>query len=196
VATGSGETSFAQELRTALRGLPERDMKIVFVGVLNRHLPKGQRAVLVGGALVELYTDGAYVTGDVDLIGDSGYIGPLLLSAGFRRSGRHYVEPKLGLAVEVAGRSLRHTETVQYVEFRGYDVPVVSVEDAVVDRLLGAKFWKSQTDWEQAILLFAAWRSRLNVEVLRDKARANEVDDFLRELEAIAIPRRSARRRT
>lgn len=155
---------------------------MLLVGVLNRHLPEGREAVLVGGALVEFLTDGAYVTGDVDLIGDRASILPLLAAAGFEREGRVFFQKDLGLVVDIAGRFLRRGESVTYVEFEGYRVPAVTLEDAIVDRLLAAKFWKSTTDWEQAVLLFTAHRDGLDRAVLRGKARANDVEDALREL--------------
>jgi len=155
---------------------------MLFVGVLNRHMPEGREAVLVGGALVEFYTSGAYVTGDLDIIGDRDAIVPLLESAGFFKSGRTWWNTDLELVVDIAGRDLRRTETVVAVEFEGFTVPTVSLEDLIVDRLLAAKYWKSPTDWEQAVLLLTAHESRVSVGALKQKAAANDVGDSLREL--------------
>ena len=155
---------------------------MLFVGVLNRYMPEGREAVLVGGALVEFYTDGAYVTGDIDLIGDRDSILPLLVAAGFDRQGRVFFQDDLELVVDIAGRSLRRGESVQYIEFEGYRVPSVTLEDAIVDRLLAAKFWQSRTDWEQAVLLFTAHRNSVDRAVLTGKVRANDVGDTLRKL--------------
>lgn len=173
---------FAAELEAKVRGRSQEDRIMLLVGILNRHLPEGREAVLVGGALVEFLTDGAYVTGDVDVIGDADAILPLLAAAGFEREGRVYFQKALGLVLDVAGDSLRRGETVTYMEFEGYRVPTVTLEDAIVDRLLAAKFWKSTTDWEQAVLLFNAHARTVDRAVLRGKARANEVGDFLRKL--------------
>ncbi len=156
---------------------------MLLVGVLNRHLPEGRQAVLVGGALVEFLTDGAYITGDVDVIGDADSILPLLEAAGFEREGRVYVRPDLGLVVDVAGDSLRRGESVIVIEFEGYRVPAVTLEDAIVDRLLAAKFWRSATDREQAFLLLRSHRGDVDRAALRGKARTNEVGDLLRRLE-------------
>lgn len=172
-------SEFLEELRAALDGRPREERKVLLVGVLNRHLPKGRRAVLVGGALVEFYTTGAYVTGDVDVVGDREDIVPLLEGAGFERTGRVFSHSDLDLVADVAGRFLRKTETVVEMEVRGYVVPMVTVEDAVVDRLLAAKYWDSRTDWEQALLLFTAHRERLDRGSLKRKAGANEVEDWL-----------------
>ena len=176
---------FVDELRQALARKPKAERQVVFVGVLNKHIGARRPAVLVGGALVEFYTGGAYVTGDIDLIGDGDVIVRLLTAAGFERSGRVFVHTDLELTVDVAGDTLRQTETVESVEVAGYRVPAVSVEDAIVDRLLAAKYWRSRTDWEQAVLLWMAHRDRIRRDELIKKARANEVEDKLEALMAV-----------
>lgn len=142
--------------------------------------------MLVGGSLVEFYTTGVYTTGDVDLVGDRDPIGALLTAAGFERDHRYYVRDDLGIVCEVPSRSLRPTETIVDIEVEGYTVPAVSVEDAIVDRLLAAEYWKSATDWEQAMLLYQAHRNRLDSKQLRKKAKENRVGKTLNELEAAA----------
>lgn len=181
--------AFAQELEKALAECPPAQRKFVLVGVLNRHLPHRRRAVLVGGGAVELYTAGAYVTGDVDLIGDRDSLVPLLEAAGFHRIDRLFMREDLELAVDLVGLSQRQGETNQELDVRGYKVLMVSVEDAIVDRLLAAEYWKSPTDWEQAVLLYEAHKTTLDRRRLEDRARANEVERTLRDM----IARVSAR---
>lgn len=173
--------AFARELTRALAGSPPTERKFVLVGVVNKHLRRG-RAVLVGGGAVELYTAGAYVTGDVDLVGDRDEIVSLLEAAGFERQDRLFINETLELAIDVAGTSLRPTETVVYQEIRGYRVPVVAIEDAIVDRLLAAEYWKSDTDWEQAKLLLGAHYDTVDRRTLEDRARRNDAEGRLRDL--------------
>ncbi len=174
--------AFVREIEAALRDRPREERKLLLVGVLNRHLPEGHEAVLVGGALVEFYTSGGYVTGDVDLIGDRDAILPLLEAAGFRKSARTWWNTDLELVVDIAGRDLRKTEEVVHVEFAGYSIPTVRLEDLIVDRLLAAKYWKSRTDWEQAMLLLRAHRNRVDRAALKRKADRNDVADWLEHL--------------
>lgn len=186
LADDTRQRAFAAELRKVLRGRSPADQRRLLVGVLNKHLPKGERAVLVGGGSVEFYTLGGYTTSDVDLIGDRESIARLLLEAGFEGRGRVLKSPEFGLYAEVPGSTLRPTEEVALQTFEGYEIPIVRVEDIIVDRLRAAKFWKSEADWEQALMLFAGHRSRLSMKDLAEKARGNEVDDFLAQLEAAA----------
>lgn len=155
------------------------------MGILNKHLPAGQRAVLVGGSLVEFYTAGAYTTGDVDLVGPRDVIRRVLREAGFIESGRYFVREDVELVVEVPGPTLRKSETIAEIEFEGYRIPAVTLEDALVDRLLAAKYWRSPTDWEQAALLYGAHRDRIDEGQLLSKAKANEVEDKVRELKSL-----------
>lgn len=169
------EPSFAGVVSARLKERSIADRRILLVGLLNERLPDRQRAVLVGGALVEFLTVGAYVSGDLDLVGDRAKIGKLLQSAGFVPDGRHFSSEALGLLVEVPSSSLRKTETVVEFEFEGMRIPSVSIEDAIVDRLLAAERWKSPTDWEQAILLYATLRDRIDERELDRKSAQNVV---------------------
>lgn len=158
------------------------DRRILLVGLLNKYLPPDERPILVGGALVEFYTRGGYTTGDVDLIGNRSASGALLKAAGFKEEGRLFVREDLGLAVELPKDTLRRTETVVEFEVAGYRIRAVSIEDAIVDRLLAAKFRKSETDWEQAILLYGAHEKRLDRAALASKAKGNDLEDFVARL--------------
>lgn len=176
--------AFQRELEERLGGRAPAERRVLFVGILNKHLPDDEEAVLVGGGVVELYTQGAYVTADIDLVGNRAPIGALLEAAGFESRGRFYSRPDLGLDVEVPGRFLRDTETVAHVDYEGYTIPTVTLEDILIDRLLAAKFWKSSTDWEQALLLYGAHRDRIDRAALDEKAGPNEVQDLVDQLVA------------
>lgn len=181
---------FARELRERVEDRPHPKRKLVLVGLLAKHLPEGARAVLVGGSVVEFYTSGGYTTADVDLVGDTAPIAEFLTAAGFEQDGRFFTNTTLELLVEVPGTFLRDTEEVEDVRFEDLTVPMVRLEDLLVDRLLAARFWESTTDWEQAVLVASAHRHRLDLEALREKARANDVEDTLAELlEVVEGPR-------
>lgn len=174
------------ELEERLAGRSAPDRRALFVGILNKHLPTGVRAVLVGGALVEFYTRGLYVTGDVGLVSDKEPVRQVLRGAGFEEQGRYLFRDDLGIVAEVPSRWSRPTEVVVEAKFEGYAIPMVTVEDAIVDRLLAAQYWRSSTDWEQAILLFGAQRASIDLVTLREKAKRNQVREILEELLAAA----------
>lgn len=173
---------FRARLEALLRGRSPPDRRILFVGLLNEALPAGTQAVLVGGAAVEFYTIGGYVTGDVDLVGPRDEVAKVLRAAGFREEGRYFTAPELGIVCEVPDRFLRETEEVREVEFEGLRIFIVAPEDALVDRLLAAKYGRSPTDWEQAVLLFTAQEPNLRLPALRAKAQKNFCEDVLEDL--------------
>lgn len=158
------------------------DRKLVFLGLLNRRLQPGQKAILVGGSLVEFYTDGAFQSKDIDLVGDRDAVRPYLLAVGFAEDPRGFEHAELDLIVDMTSKPLRDMEHVVNVRFQDLDVPMVTVEDAIIDRLLAAKYWRSSTDWEQAIVLYAAHQERVSMSDLRDKARHERVEDTLERL--------------
>lgn len=175
--------SFGKALREKLSELSVRDRKPVFVALLDEHLPEDQGVVLVGGCMVEVLTSGAYTTGDIDLIGPSDHVHTLLDEAGFESEGRHFVHPELGLTVELVGPDLDSDQTRTMLEYKGYDVPTVTLEDVIIDRLNAYKHWNSPTDWEQAILVYKTHEHRVDAERLQEKARVNLVEDVLEELQ-------------
>lgn len=59
---------------------------------------KGIHSVLVGGAVVSIYSKGAYRSGDLDLveplISKASEIKSVMEAIGFQKESRHYVHPK------------------------------------------------------------------------------------------------------
>jgi hypothetical protein len=121
-----------------------------------------QRPVLIGGAAVELYTAGAYCTGDLDFAGTvPPAVARFLGGCGFRRSGRHWVHEQGEVFLELPVASLLPRE--QAIELAAFDRPVlvVSPEDLLVDRLAAWQHWRSPQDGANAFLLWRALRRRV-----------------------------------
>jgi hypothetical protein len=107
----------------------------------------GQCPVLVGGAALQLWTTGRYVSGDFDLVGvDPTPMESALVARGFRREDRpgHLMRglyhPELSLGVEfVSGRLFdghADLERLRLVSVGpGSRVLVIPVEDVIADRL-------------------------------------------------------------
>ena len=107
----------------------------------------GVRPILVGGAALELWTTGAYVTGDFDLVSaTSDRMEAELVTRGFRREDRAgrvlrgLYHPELGLGVDfVSGRlfdGLADELRVRLVRVSDVSqVRVIPVEDVIADRL-------------------------------------------------------------
>lgn len=181
--TGEG-ADFRRELEDQLPDLSAPERRAAFLGLLQERLPDEVDAVLVGGGLVELLTEGTYVTGDLDVVGNPDTIGSLLEGAGFERTGRHFLDEELGLTVEIVSPALDPGRQTERIRWRGFTLVVLSLEDLIVDRLCAAKFWGSDTDREQASIVLEAHRERVDDERLRERAEEEQVLDLLEELGA------------
>lgn len=147
----------------------------------------GGKFTLVGGIVVGVYTRGRYITGDVDAssqIADD--VIQKLLKLGFERVGRHLIYPKLNYLLEIPSSWLGKRKVLP-VEIGGYKVDLLSPEDIIIDRLCAYKFWKSQTDFGQAAMVFAAQQERIDEKYLQARARGEGVEDAYKKLKSELI---------
>lgn len=155
-----------------------------------------QVPVLVGGAAVELYTSGAYTTGDLDFVGPvPPAVARKLEAAGFRREGRNWIHSEGEVFLEFPGSKLQEGETVARLRAGGHVVLVLGLDEILVDRLAAWSFWKSDVD---GIAAFELWRRRfrsLDRRRLRHLAAERGVESGLRRLERFAGKWRSRRPR-
>ena len=119
--------------------------------------------ILVGGAAVELYTTGAYTTGDLDLVGHvPPAVARALESAGFDRHGRHWIHESSQEFVEFPGSALDPEEVALWTTVGGQRVRIISIEDLLVDRLGAWEYWQSSVDGANAFLLWQAQEARID----------------------------------
>ncbi len=132
--------------------------------------------MLGGGAAVELYTAGAYTTGDLDFIGGvTDEVAAALKGAGFRREGRHWIQPDAQLFIEFPGSAVQDHERTAVLELEGFAVLVLSPEDMIVDRLAAWQFWSSTTDGASAFLIWKAQEKAIDAKRLAALARKRGV---------------------
>ena len=139
--------------------------------------------VLVGGAAVELYTRGGYTTRDLDFVGDvTPGVARRLEDEGFRREGRHWVHSRAKIFIELPSSSLEPEARVRQIDVEGSTVILISLEDALVDRLASWQFWKSSIDGANAYLLATVQKGRIDWERVRQLSRKREVERALTRL--------------
>lgn len=113
-----------------------------------------EKPILVGGAAVELYTGGAYTTGDLDFVGSvPPAVAAALKDAGFQRRGRHWIHEVGEIFIEFPSSGLDSGEGSVILEVEGHRVVVVDPEALVADRLAAWQVWKSPTDGINAWLV-------------------------------------------
>ena len=158
--------------------------KLLFIGYLFNKLSKlGVTTYLVGGQAVEIYTGGQFSTGDIDITASNREkTSELLLQMGFLKTGMIWLSEDLGLAVQIVDSYPSRTEKTRKIVIEGRVVNVVGVEDLIIDRLVAAKYWRSnpKLDMEQAAVLLSEFRDGLDLSYLEKRANEEKVADYLR----------------
>jgi hypothetical protein len=132
---------------------------------------RGIGVVLVGGAVVSVYTEGAYRSGDLDFVREEFFAEDLpaaMSEIGFEKEGRHYRHPECGhLFVEFVSGPVgigadRRIEPAK-VTTRGTTIKLLSPTDSVRDRLAGFIHFGSRDYLDQAVMVAVAreidWRT-------------------------------------
>lgn len=150
----------------------------------------GAAVVVVGGSAISVYTDGLYVSEDIDVVAPRSRLSGPLRRWGFRfeeRGSRGYwVHPRLRLLVDVINRSdyVGRTERLQTVVTPAGPVQIAAVEDLIIRRLIFAKRDRRRASFDQAALLWLRFGPSLDLDYLAYLARYEGVEDLL-----AALPR-------
>lgn len=138
------------------------------------------RPVLVGGAAMELYSEGAYITADLDFVG---IVPPPvdgdLRKASFRRLGRQWFHDRESVSIIFQGEALRQGERTSEEIFSDYQILMISPEDLLIDRLAAWRHRESPTHGVQAYLLYHAKHGPMDLEQLRKRAAREKVEPSL-----------------
>ena len=123
---------------------------------------KGIDTVLVGGAVVAIYSNGAYRSGDLDFVKTSMFVTKLdetMNELGFIKHGRHFVHPDCKhLFVEFPGGpplGIGEDNTIipDEVEVNGTVIKILSPTDCVKDRLASYIYFKAPEGLDQSVLV-------------------------------------------
>jgi hypothetical protein len=136
----------------------------------------GIRSVLVGGAVVAIYTEGLYRSGDLDLVPDDfdrGRIEGVLREIGFEPSKSRYFRHPLcsHLFLEFPRGPVEIGEDFPVIpdeiEVEGRRLRLLSPTDSVKDRLAGYIHWNSRANFEQAALICRRQSARVDLDEVR-----------------------------
>jgi hypothetical protein len=129
------------------------------------HLVKnGVDTVLVGGAVVAIYTAGSYHSGDLDLVNannrDESTIRESLAEIGFKKTGRHFQHPRCPqLFIEFLHPPVSigsdHRIKPREVAVEDTIIKILSPTDCVKDRLASYIYFNARECLDQAVLVAA-----------------------------------------
>ena len=154
--------------------------KFIVLGEISKRMKSD--LILVGGGAVEFYTNGWYVTGDLDIItANRKKLISTLLEMGYERvSERGYVKGEV--FIDIVGSYFDRRSDDITIKGTDLKVRVISIEDIIIDRLCACIHWASQKDCEQAGYLLAGYVKRLDMEYLMQRATEEQVLDKLEEI--------------
>jgi hypothetical protein len=117
--------------------------------------------VLVGGAVVSIYTEGAYVSGDLDFVLNDytrETLNKVLKGLGFNQKSRHYIHSDCKhLYLEFASFPVSIGDDTSIipdeVESEGVKIKIYSPTDSVRDRLASFIHFKAKDCLDQAIMI-------------------------------------------
>lgn len=136
--------------------------------------------ILVGGATVQFYTQGEYLTKDIDVVlrGDSKeVIEEIMTSLGFKRTSnyRQFGNPLFEFSVEFPPSPIevgsRIIVKVSVIETPEGPLELIKIEDIIMDRIIASIEWKHKGSLEQARLLWMKNQSRIDLDYLTDFAK-------------------------
>ncbi|MGI0133219.1 MAG: hypothetical protein ACREDK_09090 [Thermoplasmata archaeon] len=162
---------------------------MVFGAVLARATRPGPVPVVVGGSAITVITGGWCVSGDIDVVGPSVRIVPVLQRWGFRLEpdpdGRRYgVRREFGLVVDVLHRASGSGRSGPLRTFQTMYGPVrvSAIEDLIVRRLV---FWQREgrTEYmDQAVMLRAKAGRRLDSGYIEGEIRYEKLEEAYAEM--------------
>jgi len=167
---------------------------LYFCALLSREAgDQDTPVVVVGGSAIEIYSEGKYVSGDIDLVGSRTVLAGILESWAFTHENREWYNPEWRVAVDLVNendsftgsRRLIRTLVTPYGPVR-----LAAIEDLIIKRLLSAKYWEIPSDREHAAILARKYQDELDREYLSDSAKRAAVADEWMELERMVYSRR------
>jgi len=123
----------------------------------------GIQSTLVGGAVAAIYSNGAYKSGDLDIVVENyiqavNLIEKAMRSIGFEKSARHWIHPDCKhLYVEFVKPpvAIGDDYAIQPIEYlaQGVIIKMISPYDCVRDRLCSYAYFKARECLDQAYLV-------------------------------------------
>ncbi len=160
-----------------------------FIGLLTEEIIRrgGEPPIVVGGEALEIYTQGSYTTGDIDIKAPKGILEEVLREWDFTKKGRIWFNKALDIYIDWLGESLDEgkeaEERVNTVLINDkLEIKVISIEDLIIDRLNAVKWWRDEDSlvWAKVLVqVKKAVGEDVDREYLMKRAEKEQVKDLL-----------------
>jgi hypothetical protein len=166
----------SSEVGSILASVKEDDRRILyFAALLRKEAGLGpDDLVVVGGSAIEIYAEGTYVSGDIDICAPRDSIAAVLTGWGFKQPGREWARLDWKIVVHVVSPRVSGSMRLSRVAETPYGpVRVGSIEDLIIGRLALVKFWHEPKEYRNAQLL--AMLPGLDWDYLTRRARQEDL---------------------
>lgn len=164
---------------------------------VSSHLAaNGVETVLVGGAVVSIYTEGAYRSGDLDLVLKTYFakkLPQLMAEIGFSRDkSRHYSHPEcqhliVDFAVPPVGIGDDYQIVPKEIEEAGQKIYLYTPTDCIRDRLASYIHFKARECLDQAVMVAAS--HPFDLDKVRDWCLSENAKEQLEEFLRLISPK-------
>lgn len=171
-----------------MKSISEMDQAELAAYVQSHLRKKGIHVVLSGGASVALYSEGRYVSKDLDMVNIYAArrrnINNAMSELGFSEYLRYFSHPDTTFFIDFVSGPLAIGEEpidqVEEIEFSTGVLRVISPTDCVKDRLAAFYYWGDHQSLEQAIMVSHA--TKIDIEEIE---RWSKVEGKLEEFQSI-----------
>jgi hypothetical protein len=175
------ELEFDQIVRRATT----QEMRVAWFGALLSRATESA-IVIVGGSAIQIYTEGRYVSQDIDVVGPKGRISSTLRRWGFKHeSGRsrrtYWVKRPVGL-VDLVGTSLKSNLPIRTLQTPYGSVSLGPLEDLITRRLMRAGREQSKELFQEAVLLASRYNDTLDWDYIQADAKYEHVTPLYEQL--------------
>jgi len=172
------------EVERAVEAARSKAERIAFLGALLEKAARNE-TIIVGGSAIEVLTSGQTSSLDIDIVTVRDEALRVVLSWGFRPSGRVFCREDWGIEIDLLGaRFSGSRQRVRRIDTPYGTARVAGPEDLIVKRLAELKHWPTTPTWRsdlvrQVSLLLAEYGGQLDEEYLASVARRDDVVDIL-----------------
>jgi len=166
--------------------------RVMFIGLLSREMTRrgGRAPIVVGGEALEIYTQGSYTTGDIDIKSPKNLTEQILKEWGFKTRGRVWFNSDLDIYIDWLGEGLDEgpeaEERINIVSIdNGLEVKVISIEDLIIDRLNAFKWWNDQDSimWARVLLeVKKRLGEEIDIKYLEKRAESEGIKEIVQDV--------------
>lgn len=166
--------------------------RALFIAFFSKEVTKrgGSFPIVVGGEALEIYTQGGYTTGDIDIKSPKELSEQILCEWNFIKKGRVWFNKDLDIYIDWLGEGLEEGREAEervntIVIDEDFEIKVISIEDLIIDRLNAAKWWSDSDSlmWSKVLIeVKKRLDEKIDIAYLKKRGRAEGIEELLNDV--------------